>query len=172
MISTLHLGRRSTPSLLLVNRQISVEAITLLYRTPFIINSQLPYQLQQGSNGIQDLVSESTLRRLRFVTLHLGLEATGTKYAYAKAWLTTIEQLTCIWRVECALERVIIHVRYAEPSRRVGWTFGQAIFHDNAMAIFEKVRYSLRLLNIGLIYYSWKGLVGRATWCSWEDFRD
>lgn len=56
-------------------------------------------------------------------------------YFNSREWLNTIERLSCIWNVGCGLQKVVVKARYREPSKRLGWTFGQARNHTRVMAI-------------------------------------
>ncbi|PVH82061.1 hypothetical protein DL98DRAFT_570636 [Cadophora sp. DSE1049] len=140
ILSKTYFGSSSTLSIFLINRQISSEALSILYKTPLMINSPMLRQLQLDSKNIQKFISEATLKRLRFVTFDIELVYTRWQCAYARGCLRTIEYLTHIWDVACALEKVVVNVRYVESSKKKGWTFGEAKFHEHAVAIFEKLK--------------------------------
>jgi hypothetical protein len=93
----------STPSLLLLNRQITSEALEVLYRKPLILDTTPPYTPQFGQPmGIPEIVSETTLQNLRFVVLRMDLDQRQS----ARYWFKIIEMLLDIWYVKNNLEEV------------------------------------------------------------------
>ncbi|KAH7411051.1 hypothetical protein BKA64DRAFT_372509 [Cadophora sp. MPI-SDFR-AT-0126] len=137
LVSKTYSGSLSTLSIFLVNRQISSEALSILYKTPLIINSPMLRQLHLDSKNMKKFFSDATLERLRFVTFDIELVYTSWQCANAKDCPTAIEYLIRIWDVTCALEKMVINVTYVEPSKKKGWTFGEAEFHEYAVAVLE-----------------------------------
>jgi hypothetical protein len=96
-------GPMSTPSLLLLNRQITSEALEVLYRKPLILDTTPPYIPQLGQPmGIPEIISETTLQNLRFVVLRMDLDQRQS----ARYWFKIIEMLLDIWFVKNNLEEV------------------------------------------------------------------
>ncbi|KAH8795097.1 hypothetical protein F5882DRAFT_480553 [Hyaloscypha sp. PMI_1271] len=96
-------GPMSTPSLLLLNRQITPEALEVLYRKPLILDTTPPYIPQLGQPmGIPEIISETTLQNLRFVVPRMDLDQRQS----ARYWFKIIEMLLDIWFVKNNLEEV------------------------------------------------------------------
>ncbi len=161
---TPHFGSLSTPSLLLVNRQIYFEVLAVLYEKPFIIDSPPPYVPQLAKPMvITEFIGKYTLQKLRFVTLSMDL-VYRPGVDIASAWLKTVEYLLDVWFVRFALESVTVRIRYVEPDRSKGWTFGEAGHHRNVKGILTRVRKSIVLEYLGkfeLIHHSSGGSVSR-----------
>jgi hypothetical protein len=136
-----HFGSMSTPPLLLLNRQITSEALEILYQKPFIMDSTPPYIPQLAKPmDITEFISESTLQNLRFVILKMNLNhKPNLMSGGAKGWLKTVEMLLDIWFVKNNLERVEVHVTYTAPSRDLVWTFEVASHHRQVMTLFSIV---------------------------------
>jgi hypothetical protein len=96
-------GPMSTPSLLLLNRQITSEALEVLYRKPLILDTTPPYIPQLGQPmGMPEIISETTLQNLRFVVLRMDLDQSQS----ARYWFKIIEVMLDIWFVKNNLEGV------------------------------------------------------------------
>jgi hypothetical protein len=111
----------STPSLLLLNRQITAEACEIIYQKPFVMASTPPYIPQLAKPmDITEFISESTLQNLRFVVLNMDLNHNPNLMSGgAKRWLKTVEMLLDIWYVKNNLKRVEVQATYTAPSRDV-----------------------------------------------------
>ncbi|KAE9371527.1 hypothetical protein N431DRAFT_341644 [Stipitochalara longipes BDJ] len=130
-------GSMSTPSLLLLNRQITSEALEVLYRKPLILDKPPPYMPQLGRPmDVPELISENTLQNLRFIVLRMDLDQKRS----ARDWLKVIEILIDIWLVKNDLKKVQIHVQYTLRSENVGSTFAEAVHHQYVRRILSKLR--------------------------------
>jgi hypothetical protein len=137
-----HFDQKTTPSLLLVNRQIFAEALEILYMKPLVLTSTPPYipQLAKPMDLCDEFIGEATLQRLRFVVLRMDLNH-KPKYLdeSARCWLKTVESLLDVWCVRNALEKVEVQATYVPPSVATGWTFGEASHHRQAMGLLSRV---------------------------------
>ncbi len=129
----------STPSLLLLNRQITSEALEVLYRKPLILDSTLPYMPQLGRPmDIPEIISESTLQNLRFVVLRMDL-GLGQKRS-ARNWYKTVEILLDIWLVKNNLEKLEVRVQWSSHARRTVGPFEGAAHRFYMKRLLSKVR--------------------------------
>jgi hypothetical protein len=121
---------RSTPSLLLLNRQITSEALEVLYRKALVLDSTPPF-LQQLARPIDitQFISESTLQNLRFVVLKMDLDQRLSGAVSARGLLKTIEMLLDIWLVKNNLEQVHVQVQYTPREKDASPTFVEAVHH-------------------------------------------
>ena len=137
-----HFEEKTTPSLLLVNRQITAEALEILYVKPLILTSTPPYipQLAKPMDICDEFISEATLQRLRFVVLKIDLKYKPEHLAgSARCWLKTVETLLDVWCVRNVLERVEVEASYVPASKATGWTFAEAGHHRQVMSLLSRV---------------------------------
>jgi hypothetical protein len=129
-----------TPSLLLLNRQITSEALEVLYRKPLILDTTPPCIPQLGQPmGIPEIISETTLQNLRIVVLRMDLDQRQS----ARYWFKIIEMLLDIWFVKNNLEEV--QARIQCPPRQGDTRRGS---HDEGI----RAEYYRRLLSkVGLL---------------------
>jgi hypothetical protein len=125
-----HFGSMSTPSLLLLNRQITSEALEVLYRKPLVLDSTPPY-VQQFARpmDITEFIGESTLQNLRFVVLKMDLDQRLSGAVGARSWLKTIEMLLDIWFLKSNIEKVQVEIQYTPRDRDASPTFAGAVHH-------------------------------------------
>lgn len=91
-----------TPAILLLNRQISLEAVSFLRAKPLVISSPPPRSAQLGRDSwITEFISEPTLRKLHHVVLEMDLSL--------HSWFDTIETLFEVWGPDNKLKS--LHVR-------------------------------------------------------------
>ncbi|MCJ1468431.1 hypothetical protein MMC07_007059 [Pseudocyphellaria aurata] len=82
--------RVTTPTILLLNRQIYHEAITVLLNKTLVLMSPPPHSSQLGRVlDITDFIGEATLQNVAHVVLKMNLGV--------DAWLKTIERLLDVW---------------------------------------------------------------------------
>lgn len=80
----------TTPTILLLNRQIYHEAITVLHDKPLVLISPPPHSSQLGRVlDITEFIGEATLQNVAHVVLKMNLEM--------DSWLKTIERLLDVW---------------------------------------------------------------------------
>lgn len=126
-----------TPALLLVSRQISSEALSVLYMKPLVLEVPPPYNNAQARPmDIKDYISEATLHNVRFVNMQMDLNDVPQT---VKQWRQTIESLLHTWKEENQLENVEVRSRYSAPSRSRGWTFKEAAHHASVMGLLSRV---------------------------------
>lgn len=97
-----------TPAILLINRQITSEALESLHNQTWMLSTPVvsEYHIQGRGPDILNFVSEGTLQTVRNVALYIDFEL-GHGFA-AQAWYLTIEMLLDTWYQANRLE--IIHV--------------------------------------------------------------
>lgn len=80
----------TTPTMLLLNRQIYHEAITILHDKPLVFMSPPPHSSQLGRVlDITKFIGEATLQNVAHVVLKMNLGV--------DSWLKTIERLLDVW---------------------------------------------------------------------------
>lgn len=80
----------TTPTVLLLNRQVYHEAITVLHHKPLVLMSPPPHSSQLGRVlDITEFIGEATLQNVAHVVLKMNLGV--------DAWLKTIERLLDVW---------------------------------------------------------------------------
>jgi hypothetical protein len=138
----------TTPPTLLVNRQVTSEALAVLRKKPLVLTQTPPYLPQLAKPmDITEFISETTLQGLTRVVLDMDLSYSAGRPDQARAWLKTVETLLDVWCVRNSLERLEIRGHYVPPRRDIGWwTFGEASHHRHVMSLLCRVGDSL-LLN-------------------------
>lgn len=108
-----------TPAILLLNRQINVEAVSILRSKPLVINSPAPHCAQLGRDlWITEFISKATLRKLNHVVLEIDLSL--------HSWLDTISTLFDVWDSENNLKSLHVRIKWMKDLR----VFGLIITHD------------------------------------------
>lgn len=80
----------TTPTILLLNRQIYHEAITVLHDKPLVLISPPPHSSQLGRVlDITEFIGEATLQNVAHVVLKMNFGV--------DSWLKTIERLLDVW---------------------------------------------------------------------------
>ncbi|KAI1076693.1 hypothetical protein F5B20DRAFT_555193 [Whalleya microplaca] len=126
-------GTMRTPALLLVNRQITAEAVKALRDKPFVLTRYAPYSAMLAQPmDITEFVSECTLKLMQHVVLRMDL------FGDARAWCKTVETLLDIWTAGNCLKRieVWVHGRTVEGVL-VQWERG---FAKWALRALSKIR--------------------------------
>lgn len=95
---------RSTPSILLVNRQITSEALPVLYGTTLTVSSTPTTYLAMWQMDLAEFICETLLQRMQFVVLKL---AAPEKYF--------VFELLEIWGVRNELRRLVLLVPVERP---------------------------------------------------------
>ncbi|KAH8678804.1 hypothetical protein BGZ60DRAFT_251557 [Tricladium varicosporioides] len=127
-----------TPALLLVSRQISSEALSVLYMKPLVLEVPPPYNTAQARPmDIKEYISEATLHNVRFVNLKMNL---NDEPQTVKQWRQTVESLLRTWKEENQLEIIEVRSRYSTPSRSMGWTFKEAAHHASVMGLLSRLK--------------------------------
>ncbi|RFU32065.1 hypothetical protein B7463_g4265, partial [Scytalidium lignicola] len=141
-----HLSRPAlfTPTILLLNHQITSEAINILHANPLIIDATPPGNLGDNLKWIEitDFISYRTLQAVPSVILVMDLNfqpRSSTIIDNALAWSRTVEILLDIWSFRNRLQKLIVKVDYIPPSKRAGWTFAQAGHHQCVVGLLSKL---------------------------------
>lgn len=95
---------RSTPSILLVNRKITSEALPVLYSTTLTVSSTPTTYLAMWQMDLAEFISETLLQRMRSVVLKL---TSPEKYF--------VFELLEIWGVRNELRRLVLLVPVERP---------------------------------------------------------
>ncbi|RDW67278.1 uncharacterized protein DSM5745_09144 [Aspergillus mulundensis] len=90
---------RRTPSILLLNRQITAEALPVLYSVPLTLTGTPSTYLSMRQMDIAEFISETLLQRIKVVALRL----TQPEKAFVLGLLD-------IWGKGCALTRLVVEV--------------------------------------------------------------
>ncbi|KAL4940167.1 hypothetical protein BDV06DRAFT_24686 [Aspergillus oleicola] len=90
---------RSTPSILLLNKQITSEALPVLYSTPLTLMGPPSTYFVLRQMDIAEFICETLLQRLRLVVLRL-------EHPEKLFVLSLLD----IWGRSCKLERLVVHL--------------------------------------------------------------
>lgn len=98
----------STPSILLLNRQIYSEALQILTSRTFHLQTPIPANFRRDVRDIflSDFIGEETLSNVRLVSLRLSFQTMKD----ANNWYKTIHQLENIWRNKNKIQSLLVHV--------------------------------------------------------------
>ncbi|KAH8808860.1 hypothetical protein F5884DRAFT_793605 [Xylogone sp. PMI_703] len=134
----------TTPTILLLNHQITSEALASLHRAPLVIDAAPPSSMGNNLKWIEitDLISYRTLQAVPRVTLAMDLNfqpARKDRFDNALSWANTVEILLDIWGFKHRLEELVVKVDYVPPSKRAGWTFAQAGHHQCVVGLLSKL---------------------------------
>jgi len=129
----LHVGRLTTPTMLLLNRQITYEALLVLQTKPLILHEAPPFTPCTGRPmDITEFIGEETLQRVRRVVLKMDLEIG------AASWGRTIDTLLDVWCVKNNLEEILVDITAAYLERRR--IIGEELSRQYAALLISKVR--------------------------------
>jgi hypothetical protein len=142
----------TTPSILLVNRQLTVEALAVLHNKPLVISKPPPYPPQlRAAVDITAFISETALQQVPRIVLQMDLRYIPDQPAdHARAWLKTVETLWCIRN---PLGRFEVRGGYVSPCKDFGWSFAEAAHHRSVMSLVSRVRKFLHDETGGLLNY-------------------
>ncbi|KAK4990065.1 hypothetical protein LTR66_006903 [Elasticomyces elasticus] len=95
-------GRLTTPTVLLINRQITSEALRILHKKRFVFNATESFHMlsSMASPQITRFIGKQTLQKLTHVTLNLS----------CGEWVCVIQDLAMIWTMKHALKELHIHI--------------------------------------------------------------
>ncbi|CZR63508.1 uncharacterized protein PAC_13405 [Phialocephala subalpina] len=152
-----HVASLTTPSILLLNAQISSETLNNLYRKPLILDSPPPHVPQLTKRmDITQFVSKATLQHLRFVSLKMDLSYKRNLMSGA-AWLRTVEMLLEVWCEQSSLEWVEVQADYSPPPKSLGWSFGEVAHHRNVLMMLSMLKDFGKLVPVVWISEAWGG---------------
>lgn len=130
----LHAGRLTTPTVLLLNRQITWEALPILRAKPFVLHDSPPTTPCTGrAMDITEFIGEETLQRVRRVVLKMDLIG-------SEPWLRTIDTLLDVWCAQNSLEEILVDIVAAFMERRR--MIGEELARQRAALAISRVRLS------------------------------
>ncbi len=123
---------RTTPTILLLNRQITAEALPILRDKTLVLDTLPPYTPFLGRPmDITDFIGEATLQRVRRVSLKMDLVLD------ARGWAKTVETLLDVWCVKNSLVEVVVNVTNAYGDERN--MVGEEASRQQAARLISKV---------------------------------
>lgn len=130
-----------TPTVLLLNRQITAEALAELYRQALVLTSPFPHSMVFPSpTSITEFISEASLQQVRMIELDMDLNYDSLhRNEDANEWSLTVASLLDIWYKNNHLEKVEVRRHYVEGSKALGWTFSEAAHHRSVIGLMAEV---------------------------------
>lgn len=130
-----------TPTILLLNRKTTAEALEILYQQPLMLTLPSPHPMPfPNPVYITEFISEPTLQNVKTVTLDMNLNFNRLNcYGDANGWTRTVKALLEIWRKKNNLRWVEVRGQYIELSKALGWTFAEAAHHKNVVELMSQV---------------------------------
>ena len=111
-----------TPTILLLNRQITSEALVILQKKILTIPSPPPSPMQLARpTDITEFIGEAVLQNVRLVTLRLNFKDHSSRH-----WMKTVENLLDIWCQRNNLQSLHICVEKCEEDGR-GLSFAEVL---------------------------------------------
>lgn len=136
----------TTPTILLLNRQITSEALSVLHNAPLVIDVPPPGRLGNSLHlkciEITDIISYRTLQAVPNVLLVMDLNfqaVNPSKADNVSTWSLVVETLLDIWSFRNCLERLTVKVDYIPLSTRAGRSFAEAGHHHIVVELLSKV---------------------------------
>ncbi|RDW80711.1 hypothetical protein BP5796_05409 [Coleophoma crateriformis] len=115
-----------TPTILLLNRQITQEALRVLRQKPLVLDSALP----SAEMCITEYIGSTTLQHVRLMVLDIALSQSN-----ATAWLRMVEALLDLLFAANSLTRLVLKATYNPTVPPAGWTFNDINSHGHAMSL-------------------------------------
>ncbi|KAI2473004.1 hypothetical protein F4781DRAFT_258078 [Annulohypoxylon bovei var. microspora] len=112
-----------TPTILLLCKQITREALSLLYLQPFIIDRIPPWIMGNPSPlSLVNFISRSTLQNIRFVQIKIPL-GENTDFRSGKVWLELLHDVLNAWSERNSLVRLQIMFKLSNVTRHNLWFY-------------------------------------------------
>ncbi|OAT03403.1 hypothetical protein BDBG_00132 [Blastomyces gilchristii SLH14081] len=127
-------SRYTTPTIFLLNRQITYEALPVLHAQELVIDEPPPYSMALGRPvDITVFISEGALQRARRVVLKIDIANLASR------WARTVDTLLDVWWVDNGLEklRIVVVGGLAEGRRNMIGEEGVRII---VLKMFAKLR--------------------------------
>lgn len=88
-----------TPTILLLNRQITAEALEVILKKPFVVELPIPQRtLKSETPGISSFIPRAALDATTLVTLRISMNADGgNERLYLNNWVFSLLELVNIW---------------------------------------------------------------------------
>lgn len=112
---SLHAGRLTAPTVLLLNRQIRSEALPVLHAKTLTLHEPPPHTPTTGKTmDITEFISEETLQSVQRVVLRMDL--------IRESWGKTVDTLLDVWCIKNNLEEVLVDITaaYTEERNMIG----------------------------------------------------
>jgi hypothetical protein len=133
----------TTPRVLLLNHQITIEALAILYQKALVINSPCPLPtllITAGSSSLVPItrfISATTLKHVRLVVLDVDLDyrtwtENGVRQYSSVSWHTAVQSYRDFWHEENRLDAIHVRVWIAKPiagTARLIYKYNQCIPH-------------------------------------------
>ncbi|KAI0889061.1 uncharacterized protein GGS22DRAFT_153035 [Annulohypoxylon maeteangense] len=112
-----------TPTILLLCKQITREALSLLYLQPFVIDRIPPWIMGHPAPlSLLNFISQSTLQNLRFVQIKIPL-GENAYVRSGKVWLEFLHDVLNAWSERNSLIRLQIMFKISNVTGRNLWSY-------------------------------------------------
>ncbi|KAI1095751.1 hypothetical protein F5B19DRAFT_265475 [Rostrohypoxylon terebratum] len=112
-----------TPTILLLCKQITREALSLLYLQPFIIDRIPPWVMGDPSPlSLLNFIGKRTLQNLRFVQIKIPL-GENAYVRSGKVWLEVLQDVINAWSEKHSLVRLQIMFKISNVNTRNLWSY-------------------------------------------------
>ncbi|KAI2779046.1 hypothetical protein F4815DRAFT_201696 [Daldinia loculata] len=112
-----------TPTILLLCRQITREALSLLCFQPFVIDRIPPWIMGNSSPlSIVNFISRATLQNLRFVQIKISL-GDSSEFGSGKVWLRLLNDILEAWSERNSLVRLEVMFKLSHVTRHNMWIY-------------------------------------------------
>ncbi|KAK6957671.1 hypothetical protein Daesc_000458 [Daldinia eschscholtzii] len=112
-----------TPVILLLCKQITREALSLLYLQPFVIDRIPPWIMGNSAPlSIVNFISRATLQNLRFVQIKISL-GDSIEFGSGKVWLRLLNDLLDAWSERNSLVRLEVMFKLSHVTRPNIWIY-------------------------------------------------
>ncbi|KAI2637207.1 hypothetical protein GGS26DRAFT_475796 [Hypomontagnella submonticulosa] len=110
-----------TPTILLLCKQITREALSLLHIQPFVIDRIPPWIMGNvGPLPLVDLISKTTLQNLRLVQVKIPL-GENTDFRSGRVWLELLDDVLNAWSERNSLIRLHVMFKLSNVTRPNLW---------------------------------------------------
>ncbi|KAI1377650.1 hypothetical protein F4677DRAFT_444238 [Hypoxylon crocopeplum] len=112
-----------TPTILLLCKQITREALAVLYLQPFIFDRLPPWLMGNSSPlSLVNFISRSTLQTLRFVQIKISL-GDNTAFRSGSVWLRLLSDVLKVWSERNSLVRLQIMFKLSNVTKPNVWYY-------------------------------------------------
>ncbi|KAI5868418.1 hypothetical protein GGS23DRAFT_545370 [Durotheca rogersii] len=113
----------STPTILLLCKQITREALGILHLQPFVIDRIPPWIMGNAAPlSLTDFISKPTLQNLRFVQVKISL-GENTDFRSGKIWIKLLSDVLEAWSEHNCLVRLKIMFKLSNVTRPNIWFY-------------------------------------------------
>ncbi|KAI1416727.1 hypothetical protein F5Y13DRAFT_152946 [Hypoxylon sp. FL1857] len=112
-----------TPTILLLCKQITREALSVLYLQPFVIDRIPPWIMGNASPlSLVDFISKPTFQNLRFVQIKIPL-GENNEFRSGKVWLQLLDDVLDAWSQRNSLLRLQVMFKLSNVTRPNIWFY-------------------------------------------------